>query len=101
MKRNKLYVIAASLFIIGSIACSSNEEHHEGDMDEHHEEAMMEHHEGDMDEHHEDGEHMDGEDHAEMHAQYQCPMKCEGDKMYDEPGNCPACGMEMKEVETK
>jgi len=22
---------------------------------------------------------------------YQCPMKCEGDKTYNAPGNCPVC----------
>lgn len=27
---------------------------------------------------------------------YQCPMICEGDKTYDEPGKCPICGMELK-----
>jgi len=26
------------------------------------------------------------------------PM-CEGDKMYEEPGQCPKCGMDIKEVE--
>ena len=31
-------------------------------------------------------------------AKYQCPMKCEGDKTYDEPGKCPKCGMDLKEV---
>jgi len=33
-------------------------------------------------------------------AQYQCPMKCEGDKTYSEPGECPKCGMDIKLVET-
>ncbi len=28
---------------------------------------------------------------------YSCPMKCEGDKMYDKPGQCPKCGMDLKE----
>ena len=28
---------------------------------------------------------------------YSCPMKCEGDKTYDKPGNCPKCGMALKE----
>lgn len=32
------------------------------------------------------------------HAHYQCPMKCEGDKTYEEPGTCPVCGMELAEV---
>ena len=29
---------------------------------------------------------------------YQCPMKCEGEKMYDKPGSCPVCKMDLKEV---
>ncbi len=32
------------------------------------------------------------------HVHYQCPMKCEGDKVYDEPGKCPVCKMDLKEV---
>ncbi len=30
-------------------------------------------------------------------ATYACPMHCEGDKTYDEPGDCPVCGMHLKE----
>ncbi len=26
---------------------------------------------------------------------YDCPMRCEGDKTYDKPGNCPVCGMHL------
>jgi len=26
---------------------------------------------------------------------YQCPMKCEGDKTYDQSGNCPVCNMKL------
>lgn len=26
---------------------------------------------------------------------YYCPMHCEGDKTYDNPGNCPVCGMDL------
>jgi transcription initiation factor IIE alpha subunit len=29
---------------------------------------------------------------------YYCPMKCEGDKTYDHPGNCPVCNMKLVEV---
>ncbi len=29
---------------------------------------------------------------------YQCPMDCENGKTYDEPGKCPVCNMEIKEV---
>ncbi|HET6243112.1 MAG: hypothetical protein H0V01_07625 [Bacteroidetes bacterium] len=33
-------------------------------------------------------------------AQYQCPMKCEGKKNYDKPGQCPVCNMDLEKVET-
>ena len=26
---------------------------------------------------------------------YQCPMKCEGEKVYDKPGDCPICSMHL------
>ena len=26
---------------------------------------------------------------------YYCPMQCEGDKMYNEPGSCKVCGMDL------
>lgn len=29
---------------------------------------------------------------------YRCPMKCEGDKTYDQPGRCPVCNMHLAEV---
>ncbi len=29
---------------------------------------------------------------------YICPMKCEGDTTYPNPGNCPKCGMNLKET---
>lgn len=32
-------------------------------------------------------------------AMYQCPMKCEGEKMYAEKGTCPVCNMDLKKVE--
>ncbi len=28
-------------------------------------------------------------------VQYRCPMKCEGEKTYDAPGNCPVCNMKL------
>ena len=31
-------------------------------------------------------------------VEYQCPMKCEVDKTYHEPGSCPVCKMDLKEV---
>lgn len=34
-------------------------------------------------------------------GKYYCPMHCEGDKTYDEPGDCPVCGMDLvQEVTT-
>lgn len=26
---------------------------------------------------------------------YRCPIKCEGSKTYDQPGNCPVCKMKL------
>mgnify|MGYP001058705289 CR=1 FL=1 len=54
-------------------------------------------------EHKEHAHDMDGE--AEDHGYemallaYQCPMKCEGDKSYDEEGACPECKMDLKKIE--
>ena len=31
-------------------------------------------------------------------GKYYCPMHCEGDKTYDQPGNCPVCGMNLEKV---
>ncbi|MFU1856733.1 heavy metal translocating P-type ATPase [Sphingobacterium sp. NGMCC 1.201703] len=31
-------------------------------------------------------------------GKYYCPMHCEGDKLYDQPGNCPVCGMNLERV---
>lgn len=33
-------------------------------------------------------------------GQYICPMRCEGDKTYPEPGDCPVCGMHLEKVLT-
>jgi hypothetical protein len=38
--------------------------------------------------------------HEEHAAKYLCPMKCEGEKTYDEPGTCPRCKMDLEEVES-
>jgi len=32
-------------------------------------------------------------------VKYQCPMDCEKGKMYDQPGSCPVCKMDLKAVE--
>jgi Cu+-exporting ATPase len=28
-------------------------------------------------------------------SKYYCPMHCEGEKVYDKPGSCPVCGMDL------
>src|SRR5690606_36836599 len=28
---------------------------------------------------------------------FYCPMHCEGDKTYEQPGDCPVCGMDLLE----
>ncbi|MFV0267015.1 MAG: copper-transporting P-type ATPase [Draconibacterium sp.] len=38
---------------------------------------------------------------AKGKGQYYCPMHCEGDKMYHEPGSCPVCGMDLKKIESR
>jgi len=55
----------------------------------HHDETRTEHAD-----HHED------HDHHEHHnpivaGTYYCPMRCEDDKTYDNPGDCPVCGMHL------
>ena len=32
-------------------------------------------------------------------VKYQCPMDCEKGKLYDQPGACPVCKMDLKAVE--
>jgi len=34
----------------------------------------------------------------EEHTHYQCPMKCEGDKFYEQEGKCPVCEMDLNEI---
>ena len=86
MKKSILTAATAVLFVIGSvtfIGCGNSESH---DNDHH--------------------EHVEGEEHnhddnveTNVDAEYQCPMKCEDEKVYDEAVQCPVCGMDTKEVE--
>jgi heavy metal translocating P-type ATPase len=41
----------------------------------------------------ENNEQLDGK------IKYTCPMKCEGEKVYDQPGKCPVCKMNLVPVE--
>lgn len=40
-------------------------------------------------------------EHSQSSKGYHCPMKCEGDKVYDSPGNCPVCNMKLVPVDDK
>src|SRR6056297_2680696 len=31
---------------------------------------------------------------------FYCPMRCEGEKTYDKPGDCPVCGMDLVEEQS-
>ena len=35
----------------------------------------------------------------DVKTKYFCPMKCEGDKVYDKPGDCPVCNMHLVPVD--
>jgi len=32
---------------------------------------------------------------------YQCPMRCEENKKYNHPGNCPVCNMKLVQTHDK
>ncbi len=34
----------------------------------------------------------------EAAGKYHCPMHCEGAKVYDKPGDCPVCGMNLEKI---
>ncbi|WP_159518497.1 heavy metal-binding domain-containing protein [Sunxiuqinia indica] len=38
---------------------------------------------------------------AGQQTRYICPMKCEGNKTYNAPGNCPDCNMKLVPVDSK
>jgi Cu2+-exporting ATPase len=73
------------------------------DGDEHH------HHHGEHKHIHSHETHNHGEQshehphhsHSDSSGKYYCPMRCEGDKMYDRPGDCPVCGMHLKKEESR
>jgi len=41
----------------------------------------------------------DNQVHIHGKDEFYCPMKCEGDKTYNQPGNCPVCNMHLVSVE--
>ncbi|MCB8995512.1 MAG: copper-translocating P-type ATPase [Bacteroidales bacterium] len=48
---------------------------------------------------HHNHEHKHNDTKAESQDNYYCTMLCEGGKTYNEPGDCPVCGMHLKKVE--
>ena len=53
--------------------------------------------------HHHHAEHHHEHSHdtsSQAKGKYYCPMRCEGDKTYDQPGDCPVCGMHLKKEES-
>ena len=53
-------------------------------------------------EHQHDHHHTHKHEHSKASGKgkYYCPMRCEGDKTYDEPGDCPVCGMHLNKEES-
>jgi Cu2+-exporting ATPase len=55
--------------------------------------AVEHSHEGhDHEGHDDDAQNHDGHDH------YACPMACEGEKYYEEPGKCAVCKMDLAKI---
>ena len=54
---------------------------------------------GPMDNEHSQDQHQN--EHHQSAEKYQCPMRCEGDKVYEKPGNCPVCNMKLVPVNDK
>ena len=45
------------------------------------------------------GGHEHADDAAPVEPRFACPMECEGERTYAEPGRCPVCGMRLAPVE--
>jgi len=50
--------------------------------------------------HHDDHHHRLDRSDSTGTGDYYCPMHCEGDKRYEESGDCPVCGMHLKKEES-
>jgi heavy metal translocating P-type ATPase len=76
--------------------------HHVHAHHEHHHHGEHKHEHSHKNHHH--GEQTHGHTHhgpSESGGKYYCPMRCEGDKMYDKPGDCPVCGMHLVKEESR
>ena len=61
----------------------ANGDNHDHGHDEHH--------------HHNHHHHSSEKPQGKGTGRFYCPMHCEGEKMYEEPGDCPVCGMDLVE----
>lgn len=52
---------------------------------------------GSLDHHHHESSHQSSSPKGQGTGVFYCPMQCEGDKTYDQPGDCPVCGMALVE----
>lgn len=52
------------------------------------------------DHHHAHHTHTKKKERHDTGGKYYCPMLCEGDKKYDEPGDCPKCGMDLEQEQS-
>jgi Cu2+-exporting ATPase len=84
--------------------------HSEAGHTHHHVQTPHEHHHHGEHKHehshkkHRHGEQTHGYSHhgpSEGGGKYYCPMHCEGEKMYDRPGDCPVCGMHLVKEESR
>jgi hypothetical protein len=88
----KIAITAILCFVLGLVSTSCENSKKEGDVEK--QEITK----------HDDNEKADAlHEHSDevAMANYQCPMKCEGDKTYNEKGSCPVCKMDIKEIESE
>ena len=87
MKNQMMAIGAALLFSFGNatfIGCGGEKHHKTNDHQQHEQTEVKE------EQHH---DHDDAQ-----HVHYQCPMDCEKGKIYEAPGQCPVCGMDLEKV---
>ncbi len=92
-KKNYLTVIVTILFVAGIWVLSGCGNSENKQNVNHQNEAAEGEHQHDTDEQHKHGDITTSE--------YQCPMKCEGEKTYDKASSCPVCNMNLKKLDAE
>jgi len=87
IKKSFMAIALGLTFFIGTTACGGGAE----------EASTGNEVESTTEEHSHEGEEAHDHTHEATAAAYYCPMECEGDKTYQEPGSCPVCGMDLVE----